>query len=394
MDMEYLNYFDRQELITERSRCRNELNQLKIKKEDETEKTKVDEVIQHLTTIILSCDERLKAQKEDANRTRDNALEPGNGFNGQVMIQSMQNTAKQQQIIDTVRAIRKLKTGDCIETFVCGLNQLYRIEVRPHLTEMPTLETDFVNCAMSLLTYPMFTQLEKSGKEIKTWEDLEKYLIATHGTRISNFQHLHRLWNCQLRDDERFADFGSRLEDKIYHASMHIQASFRKSHSNTEMNANDVFGLVGAMLAAQQLKAGHEDAFKSLIKTIDKHWSASSLLQEAADYSDKLETTTVEPPNPPHVTFHTKVEKRSYPKKGTPKSDLKKSKKSSDRLEDYKKKCSSQICENFLKGHCKYGKNCFRIHPVKDGTHYAEIVKPEVEPEVGIENLFHQGPEN
>ena len=313
-------------------------------------------------------------------------------FNGEVMMQSMQKTAKMQQIMDTVRATEKLKTGDSVETFVCSLSQLYNIEVKPQLGALPNLETEFVNAAKGLLTYPMFNQLEKSGKTINNWSNLKEYLISTHGSRISNFQFLHRLWNCQLQEGERFCDFGARLEEKVHHASMHIQASFKKKHEGTDMTATDVFALMGAMLAALEIKSSHEDAYKSLIKTIDKNWSASSVLSDAADYADKMQSGECAAP----TVYHAKLVKTE--KKQKPKAEKKKStsKKSSDRLEEYKKKCANQICEAFLKGTCKYGERCFRMHPVQNSVHYTEIAKPEVDlkPEVdaeqfGIENLFH-----
>ena len=165
--MDYLDYFNRQELINERARCSSELNQLKIKKEDES--VNVDQVKNDLNAIIQKCDERLKAQKEekiamDSNNSAQNTATVATSINGEVMVQSMQKNAKMQQILDTVRTTDKLKTGDSIETFVCGLSQLYSIEVKPQLGILPNLETEFVNCAKGLLTYPMFTQLEKSGE--------------------------------------------------------------------------------------------------------------------------------------------------------------------------------------------------------------------------------------
>jgi len=399
--MDYLDYLNRQELINERARCSSELNKLKIKKEDdESVKQNVDQIKIDLNGIIEKCDERLKAQKEDktvrdSNDYAQNNATVATSLNGDVMIQSMQKNAKMQQILDTVRTTDKLKTGDSIETFVCGLSQLYSIEVKPQLGVLPNLETEFVNCAKGLLTYPMYSQMEKSGETVNTWVELEKYLISTHGSRISNFQHLHRLWNCQLQEGERFCDFGARLEEKVHHASMHIQASFKKKHDGTEMLAGDVFNLVGAMLSALQIKATHEDAYKSLIKTIDKNWTASSLLSDAADYADKMQSGEISTPS--NTVFHAKVtttkdkKKKQQDKKPETKSSTKKS---SDRFEEYKKKCANQICEAFLQGSCRYGERCFRIHPAQKSAHYTEVVEPEVEPEVaaepcGIKNLFH-----
>ena len=391
--MDYLDCFDRQELIKERARCSSELNQLIIKKEDESVKENVEKVKNDLTAIMLKCDERLKAQKEEkqlgTDATREQSLIP---LSGDAMMESMAKTAKFQQIMDTVRTTDKMKIGDPVETFICRLNQLYLIEVKPQLEKMPQLELEFVNAAKGLLTYPMFSQLEKSGKIINSWDDFEKYLIVAHGSRISNFQYLHKLWGCQLQSDERFSDFGARLEEQIHHASMHIQASFKKNHSENDMTASDVFALLGSMLAGLQVKEHHPDAYKSLIKTCDKHWSASSLLNEAADYSDKMPSGETCATNT-NMAFHAKLVKTE--KKQKPKAEKKKStsKKSSDRLEEYKKKCANQICEAFLKGTCKYGERCFRMHPVKNSVHYTEIAEPEVKPEVneedGISNLFH-----
>ena len=389
--MEYLDYFNRQELINERARCSSELNQLKIKREDdESVKQNVDQIKIDLNGIIQKCDERLKAQKEektvlDSNSSAQNTV--STSLNGEVMIQSMQKNAKMQQILDTVRQTNRLKTGDSIEPFVCGLNQLYSIEVKPQLTSLPNLETEFVNCAKGLLTYPMYTQLEKSGESSSTWSELEKYLISTHGSRISNFQHLHRLWNCQLQEGERFCDFGARLEEKIHHASMHIQSSFKKKHDGADMTATDVFALMGAMLAALQIKSSHEDAYKSLIKTIDKNWSASTVLAEASDYADKINSGEFASPTVYHAKVATSKEKKKKQQDKKPETKMS-SKKSSDRLEEYKKKCANQICEAFLKGNCKYGNRCFRIHPEQKSL-YTEVENNEEEETENLGNLFH-----
>ena len=391
--MDYLDYFNRQELINERARCSSELNQLKIKKEDDgTIKENVDQIKNDLNAIIQKCDDRLKAQKEekiamDSNNSAQNTATVATSINGEVMVQSMQKNAKMQQILDTVRTTDKLKTGDSIETFVCGLSQLYSIEVKPQLGILPNLETEFVNCAKGLLTYPMFTQLEKSGESSTTWSELEKYLISTHGSRISNFQHLHRLWNCQLQEGERFCDFGARLEEKIHHASMHIQQSFKKKHGGADMTATDVFALMGAMLAALQIKSSHEDAYKSLIKTIDKNWSASTVLSDAADYADKMQSGEFASPTVYHAKVATSKEKKKKQQDKKPEIKIS-TKKSSDRLEEYKQKCANQICEAFLKGNCKYGNRCFRIHPEQKSL-YTEVEHNEEEETDNLGNLFH-----
>ena len=185
------------------------------------------------------------------------------------------------------------------------------------------------------------------------------------------------------------------MEEQIHHASMHIQASFKKNHSENDMTASDVFALLGSMLAGLQVKEHHPDAYKSLIKTCDKHWSASSLLNEAADYSDKMPSGETCATNS-NMAFHAKLVKMEKKQKSKAEKKKSTSRKSSDRLEEYKQKCKNQICEAFIKGTCKYGEKCFRMHPAQNSVHYTEIAKPEVDPkpeveteQFGIENLFH-----
>ena len=141
--MDYLDSFNRQEVINERARCSSELNMLKVKKEDESVKNDLDQIKDELNKIIQKCDQRLKAQKEEKVLIE-------NSINGENMIISMQQTAKMQTIMDTVRTTAKMKTGDSVEGFVCGLSQLYSIEVKPKLADLPNLETEFVNCAKGL----------------------------------------------------------------------------------------------------------------------------------------------------------------------------------------------------------------------------------------------------
>ena len=126
------------------------------------------------------------------------------------------------------------------------------------------------------------------------------------------------------------------------------------------MTATDVFALMGAMLAALQIKSSHEDAYKSLIKTIDKNWSASTVLSDAADYADKMQSGEFASPTVYHAKVATSKEKKKKQQDKKPETKIS-SKKSSDRLEEYKQKCANQICEAFLKGNCKYGNRCFRI---------------------------------
>ena len=111
------------------------------------------------------------------------------------------------------------------------------------------------------------------------------------------FQHLTRLWNLEAKSEEKLTDFAAKLEDQVHTASTHIKKLFTKNHTKSneadvEMTADDVFKLVGAMLTSIQVKKNHEDIFRSMIKKMDTHWTASSLAADAQDYIDRLDTNS------------------------------------------------------------------------------------------------------
>ena len=380
--VKYLDLFQRAELIAEYSRVKSELNQLKIKTEDVSTKQKTDNLKKELEAVITACENRLTAQKEDLKIQSNQSAEVS--INGESWAQTMKEHSVKQNILDIVRSTSSLKTGESIENFLGALQQIYTIEVKPLLTSMVSLEAEFVNAVKRKLTFPMFTQLEKSGNaDIKEWEKLRKYLLTTHGSRISNFQHLNKLWTCEIQDGEKLSVFAARLEDKIHAAASTIKASYKKEHNNQEMTADDVFAIIGAMLASLQVRNSYEDAYKSLIKTCDKHWNASSLLADAADYADKM------PRDDKNVSsiFHAKAVKPKQNSSGKRVSEKPTKAKKRPSLEEYKMKCSKQICEAYLQNRCKYGEKCFRIHPVK--SHFTEVA----EAEDNLATLFHQGSE-
>ena len=192
----------------------------------------------------------------------------------------------------------------------------------------------------------------------------------------------------------------------------------------------------GAMLVSLQVRKEHEDAFKSTIKGMNKHWAASSLLADAQDYVDRLDSYHNATKTGVEVAFHSTSNrnKSSNQKKSSTKST---SDESSKAFKDIQKQLEAnakaiqsltltnksaqtgersttltreearkimdagrdkpvekQICLSFLrgdcvrKGKCKYG----RKH-VKDYKVYM-TAQEEVQPEVQqgsseIEALFH-----
>ena len=243
------------------------------------------------------------------------------------MVKTMKDTASIQNLLEVVRTVPKLNVGDSIERFASELDQIYKVEIQPQLNEIPSLENEFVRAAKRLLTYSMYEQMDKSGTATTTWTQMKKYLVENHGSKITMFQHLNRLWQLEIKPDEKLTDYGARVEEQVHKASLHIMKKFSKDHKNLDntpkdMAAEDVFKLIGAMLASLQVRKEHEDVFKSMIKGMDKHWTASNLLADAQDYVDRLGANHNATKTGVEVAFHSTSNrnKSSNQKKSSTKS--------------------------------------------------------------------------
>ena len=200
------------------------------------------------------------------------------------------------------------------------------------------------------------------------------------------------------------------------------------------MSDKDVFLLITAMLPSLQVRREHEEIFKQMIKHMDKHWSASSLLADAQDYVDRLGSNQNATKTGVEVAFHSNSNrnKSSHQKKSSHKSTddstkilkdiqkkieanekaiqsltfTKKSAQTGERSGDFtsiskeeiKKIISAgkrlpkdqQICISFLKGNCKGKCKDGRKHQ-KDFKAYMachEDVAEDVQSDTDLDALF------
>ena len=269
------------------------LNNLSIKTEPASGdgKQAQEAVKNQLKTEIEQIKATLKASKAVAATTlpvAEMASASAQNYDKQ-MVKTMRETATIQNLLDVIRAVPKLSVGDSIERFVSELDQIFKVEVQPQLGEISSIENEFVRATKRLLTFSMYEQMDKSsGTDTESWNGMKKYLIENHGSKITMFQHLNRLWRLEPKPEEKLTDYGARVEESIHKASLHIMKKFGKDHASKDMTAEDVFKLIGAMLVSLQVQKEHEFIYRAMIKTMDKHWTAGELLADAQDYVDRL----------------------------------------------------------------------------------------------------------
>ena len=296
--------FSRAELMQVLFHKETELNKQLVKTEpaDGPGKKSLADIKKRLENEIKAIEAKLKETVPQAPVAAPATATPAGDqtltlANDQALMKSMQEQATVQNLLDVIRNVPKMVIGDSMERFVADMDQIYAVEVKDQVTGLPKLEDEFVRATKRLLINTMFSQMDKSTEDTSTWESLKKYLITNHGSKITMFQHLTRLWNLEPKSEEKLTDFAAKLEDQVHTAATHIKKLFTKKHTkpneaDVEMTADDVFKLVGAMLTSIQVKKNHEDIFRSMIKKMDTHWTASSLAADAQDYIDRLDSNS------------------------------------------------------------------------------------------------------
>ena len=263
-------------------------------------------------------------------------------------------TSKQALLAQYVAQVGQLIVPN-LDRWISEMDRIHTLEIK----EDTEFEEDFVKMVKRQLPPNIFTQLSESGTEAKTWTALRTYLVSNFGSKISVFQHLTKLHDLQLRKGENVSTFASKLEEQLYSASLHIMKAFKSNNNNTtEMSSQHVFKLFGAMLLSVQLRNTHPTVYRSMVKNMDRHWSATSLAAESQDYLDRLG-----PGVPENQTFMAQPKFKRENKQKTSSDMDNKNPKLEKGLQRLKEKVKHEICRQFsTEGKCKYGERCFRRH--------------------------------
>ena len=124
------------------------------------------------------------------------------------------------------------------------------------------------------------TKMVDYKQDTSTFEKLKTYLIGTHGSQMTNFQHLSRAWDLRRRDGEKLTDFAGRLENTTREAAVDIKDKYKKDNK-VDLTINTVFSISGAMLMSEKIKDWNPNIYPHLVKTMDSHYTAIGIACEA-----------------------------------------------------------------------------------------------------------------
>ena len=340
------DYLNRAELIVLLQHQEQALREWKIKSEpaDEQKKTTHNSIKNELEEAVRLLKEKLKS----TNTPGQVSNFPGTG--NQQVVREWTKAQKRQTIMQDVASVGKLNISN-IERWITEIDQIYILEIR----DDDTFTEEFVKILMRQLPTTIYSQLNESGKEIKSWTDLRSYLVLNFGSKISIYQHLTKLNDLQLQRNQNVSTFAAQLEEQTYIASLHISKKF-KEINNTEITAQHVFKMLGALILSIRIRSLYPKIYHSMVKDMDKHWTATSLAAECQDFLDRLG-----PDSSYSEVYLAKQDGTSNAKK---ERDILS-------LEKLKEKVKHEVCKSFARtGTCKYGDKCFRRHI--EGTYDTE----------------------
>ena len=192
-----------------------------------------------------------------------------------------------------MKDVKRLEPGVPAENFIASLRNVYDLLVQPELTSHPRLETEFLKQARLRMAETYNTQLSNSGLRISTFEELQSYIAKTHGSQLTNYQLLSRAWDLELGPSESLTDFATKLELRMRDAAQQIEARYKAekrstTNPNPQMSSETGFQLIGGMLMSEKIKQRSPKIFSHLVRTMDKHYSASNIAHEAKLYEERL----------------------------------------------------------------------------------------------------------
>ena len=273
------NIFTRAELITMLKETNAELTKLQA-----TEAVKPDAVNKQMITSLTTKSEDIRSAIISTQANTQSTFTSQQDYNFIQLASTMASAVKD---------VKRLEPGIPAEDFIGSLRNVYDLLVKPEVSRHPRLEIEFLKQARLRMSETYNTQLSNSGVQITTFEEFRNYVTKTHGSQLTNYQLLSRAWDLELEPSESLTDFATKLELRMRDASQQIEARYKAEHTspgnqNPEMSSKAAFQLIGGMLMSEKIKQRSPVIFSHLVRSMDKHYSASTIAHEAKLYEERL----------------------------------------------------------------------------------------------------------
>ena len=232
-------------------------------------------------------------------------------------------------------------SGHDVHIWLTKIDSYHKLFVVPDSTGV--MKEHFLQVAKSRLCPEYLNAMMASSEDISTYAGMKEYMKKHHASKVSVFQVLDTIWEMDKTESETLRDYGIRLDDKAAEARSIIEAKFKDhikndaSRTDKVMKVDDVFRLMSGQVFLQALKNKKQTIYNNVCNDLDSTWSAAEIANKAMTFSDRM------------------TSENGQNQADTPKVFTARFNKPSDASRN-------ENCYFFLKGNCKKGQKCKRIH--------------------------------
>ena len=235
-------------------------------------------------------------------------------------------------------------TGHDVHIWLTKIESYHKLFVVPDSTGV--MEKYFLQVAKSRLCPEYLNAMMASSEDTSSYTGMKEYMKKHHASKVSVFQILDTIWDMDKTESETLRDYGIRLDDKAAEAKSIIEAKFQEytkldvSRIEKDMKVEDVFRLMSGQVFLQALKNKKQTIYNNVCNDLDSTWSAAEIANKAMTFSDRMTNENGQNQADTPKVFTARFEKPSNASR-------------------------NENCYFFLKGNCKNGRKCKRIHDEK-----------------------------
>ena len=144
-------------------------------------------------------------------------------------------------------------------TFLGRLQIFHKAHIDGHETRL----RPFLNCVYSHLDISIERQIGEEILRCTSWEDAKAILEKNFGDKSHFYLSLSEAWDIEFDSSKPTAHYAAEIQKKMREAKGAIKAAF-KAHKDRDLEAEDVFEIIEAMLLYLQLRSNEPQVFNQI----------------------------------------------------------------------------------------------------------------------------------
>ena len=310
----------------------------------QNEATPDQKKIKNLKDLVAKLTSEIKERESKMNETK--SKDTGGLENSNSGAQPVANRDFMSHKIKTMSStvsteIPVFSSGHDVHIWLTKIDSYHKLFVVSDSTGV--MKEHFLQVAKSRLCPEYLNAMMASNDDTSTYAGMKEYMKKHHASKVSVFQVLDTIWEMDKTESETLRDYGIRLDDKAAEARSIIEAKFKDhikndvSRTDKVMKVDDVFRLMSGQVFLQALKNKKQTIYNNVCNDLDSTWSAAEIANKAMTFSDRMTSENGQNQADTPKVFTTRFNKPSDASR-------------------------TEICYYFLKGNCRNGRKCKRIH--------------------------------